>query len=461
MEPMPDPLFDVTFVTRPQPRLGGDYLHRTYWPAAALGEHLPTASIQLSHPDCLEAMATTRLLIVTMVMEADLARVFEERRRRGLPTIYEISDDFEAFPENLPLCRFYAQPWVRQLARELCQRADAVQFSSPGLARKYGHLNPVHRVFHNQAWDLPGEPRAIDAASTAPLRVGWAGMAGHYEDCADLAEFLAPSFGKRASKPFQAKHVSLTLMTTPRIAEALSNAKLTFRWQATGSMLDYGRFLDGIDVGIAHSSNNDFSLSRSDGKFIEYASRGVVPVCSRRGTYAETVRHDETGVLYGSPSQLRAELSRLKEAPLSRQRLSASVQDELRRSRNHRVAALARLEFYQAVVERAAREHPHAPQRPSRLAPARGFAQQIHEIEDDLQSALMQHRNESASPELLQTYWQLAQRAPDFYRIWERLLEVYGALGLTENLHVLQKRALHTRAVAFERAFGAPAGAPR
>jgi hypothetical protein len=141
--------FDVTFVTRPQPRTGGDYLHRTYWPAAALGEHLPTTAIQLSHPDCLEAMATTRLLVVTMIMEPDISRVFDERRKRGLPTIYEISDDFEAFPENLPLCKFYAQPWVRQLARELCQKADAVQFSSPGLARKYGNLNPVHRVFHN------------------------------------------------------------------------------------------------------------------------------------------------------------------------------------------------------------------------------------------------------------------------------------------------------------------------
>jgi hypothetical protein len=163
---MPDPLFDVTFVTRPQPRLGGDYLHRTYWPAAALGEHVPTTAIQLSHPDCLEAMATAGLLIVTMVMDADLARIFDARRQRGLPTIYEISDDFEAFPENLPLCRFYSQPWVQKLARDLCQKADAVQFSSPGLARKYGHLNPVHRIFHNQAWDLPGEPRAIDPAST-------------------------------------------------------------------------------------------------------------------------------------------------------------------------------------------------------------------------------------------------------------------------------------------------------
>src|SRR5688572_3514919 len=422
---MPDPLFDVTFVTRPQPRLGGDYLHRTYWPAAALGEHVSTTAIQLSHPDCLEAMATTRLLIVTMVMEADLSRIFEERRKRGLPTIYEISDDFEAFPENLPLCRFYAQPWVRQLARELCQKADAVQFSSPGLARKYAHLNPVHRVFHNQSWELPGAARVFDGSSSAPLRVGWAGMAGHYEDCEDLAEFLAPSFGKRASKPFLPKHISLTLMTTPRIAQALSNAKLNFKWQPTGSMLEYCRFLDGIDVGIAHSSNNDFSLCRSDGKFIEYASRGVVPVCSRRGTYAETIRHDETGVLYGSPAQLRAELSRLKEAPELRQRLSATVQEELRRSRNHHVAALERLEFYQGVVERVTSARPTPANRAPLPAREPGFQQPIHDIEEALQSALMQQRNEAASPELLQSYWQLAQRAPEFYRIWERLLEVY------------------------------------
>jgi hypothetical protein len=450
---MQDSPFDVTFVTRPQPRTGGDYLHRTYWPAAALGEHLPTTAIQLSHPDCLEAMATTRLLVVTMIMEPDISRVFDERRKRGLPTIYEISDDFEAFPENLPLCKFYAQPWVRQLARELCQKADAVQFSSPGLARKYGNLNPVHRVFHNQAWDTPGAPRPIDPTSTAPLRAGWAGMAGHYEDCDDLAEFLAPSFGKRASKAFAPSQISLTLMTTPRIAQALSNAELSFNWQPAGSMLEYCRFLDSIDVGIAHISNNDFSRSRSDGKFIEFALHGVIPVCCKRGTYAETIRHDATGVLYASPAQLRAELSRLKEAPELRQRLAATVEDELGRSRNHRAAALERLEFYQVIVNRAARAWAGAPRRRGRLVPARGFQQPVHDIEDDLQSALMRHRNESATPELLQIYWQLAQRAPDFYRIWERTLEVYNQLGLTENSAVLQKRAQHSKAVAFERAF--------
>jgi hypothetical protein len=450
---MQDSPFDVTFVTRPQPRTGGDYLHRTYWPAAALGEHLPTTAIQLSHPDCLEAMATTRLLVVTMVMDPDISRVFDERRKRGLPTIYELSDDFEAFPENLPLCRFYAQTWVRRLARELCQKADAVQFSSPGLARKYGSLNPVHRVFHNQAWDTPGGPRAIDTGGAVPLRVGWAGMAGHYEDCDDLAEFLAPSFGKRASKPFPARHVSLTLMTTPRIAQALSNARLSFNWQPAGSMLEYCRFLDSIDVGIGHISNNDFSLSRSDGKLIEFGLHGVIPVCCKRGTYAETIQHDATGLLYASPAQLRAELSRLKEAPELRQRLSATVQEELGRSRNHRAAALERLEFYQAVVERAARAQTGAARRRGRLAPAQGFHQPVHPIEDDLQAALMRHRNDSASPELLQTYWQLAQRAPDFYRIWERTLEVYNQLGLTESTAVLQKRAQLTKTVAFERAF--------
>ena len=442
--------FDCTFVTRPQPRDGADYLYRTCWPAMALAEHIPTTSIQLSHPQCLDAMASTGLLVVTMVMENDLVAVLDFRRARGLPTIYEVSDDFESFPENLPLCKFYEQPWVQQLARELCQKADAVQFSSPGLARKFGALNPTHKVLHNQAWDVPAPVRR---GQQRPLQVGWAGMAGHYEDCAELVEFLQPSFGRNAPHSFRPKDLELTVMTTPRIAEALTAAGIRFAWKAPGSMEEYGRFLDQLDIGIGFTAERDFSRSRSDGKFIEYATHGVVAVCSNRGTYAETVRHLETGVLYGTPEQLRIELEALTRHPERVAALRANAYEELRETRNHRAAARDRLAFYCEIVEGVRTRRPGAARVRSRLAPGRGHLHAVHEIEDEFQAALMQHR-EAPSGDLLARYWQLAQRVPDFYRVWEVLLKAYQQLGLTENLEALKQRATRTKELAFQRAFG-------
>ena len=95
--------FDVTFLSHPQPRDCGDYRHRTLWPAKALGELVPTVAVQTLHPDSFAAMLQCHLLVVGMVADPDVQAIVEERKARGLPTIYEISDDFKCFPSNTSL----------------------------------------------------------------------------------------------------------------------------------------------------------------------------------------------------------------------------------------------------------------------------------------------------------------------------------------------------------------------
>ena len=46
-------------------------------------------------------------------------------------------------------------------------------------------------------------------------------------------------------------------------------------------------------------------------KFLEYASRGVVPVLSRITPYQDSVQPGETGFLYDSPQELGEVLTRL------------------------------------------------------------------------------------------------------------------------------------------------------
>lgn len=448
MSPRPAPL-DCTFVTRPQSRRGGDYLHRARWPAEALAEHVPTTVVQLTHPQCLDAMAKTRVLMVGMVIDADLLRVIEQRRARGLATIFEVSDDFTAFPESLPLHDFYKQPRIQSLARELCRAADAVQFSSPHLEEKFADLNPVHTVFHNQAWSVPelSAPR-----SPAPLQVGWGGSSGHQEDTASFAEALAASFRFGAQRRFQSHQVRLELMTSPSIAEALTQAGLRFQRRATGNMNDYWAFVESLDVGLAHVSQREFALGRSDGKFIEYASRGVVAVCSRRGTYAQTVKDGETGFCYSTPEELSHILRSLHQDRSLLQRVRHAAHAEMLSSRNHRSAARQRFDFYQQIAKEAAQGREVSATDDSPLALVEGFHEPTHDSETAFLSAATQ-QNDGQSAEALAGFFSLTEKEPESYRAWDALAELYRRLGLTDHLPLLERTARDTKARAFERAF--------
>lgn len=410
---------------------------------------MPTAVVQLAHPRCLEAMAKTSVLVIGMVLEDDIVRVVDQRKSQGLATIFEVSDDFTAFPESLPLHSFYSQPHVQALARQLCRKADAVQFSSPHLARKFHDLNPVHTVFHNQAHEVP-DLKALP--SPAPLAVGWAGSNGHLEDVSSLCEVLEDSFRPGAHRRFPPHQMRLEVMANRSIADGLAEAGLEFQRHRTGPMSAYWQFLDSLDIGLAHVSQAEFALARSDGKFIEYASRGVVPVCSRRGTYAETVLDGETGFCFSTAKELNYILRTLHQSRSTLQRVRHNAHAHLRTTRNHRSAASERADFYREVAERAAHGQANDNCGRSPLAPEEGFAEPSHEVEVAFLMAALQ-QNEGQAAEALAGYFALTEKEPESYRAWDALTGLYRQLGLTESLPLLERTARDTKARAFEKAF--------
>ena len=98
----------VVFLSHPQGRDSGDYSHRVSLPGQALAAHLRVIDIQTSHPDSVGVALKADLLIVTMVADRMVASLISLRKQAGLPSAYEISDDFADFPPNLPAHAFYA-----------------------------------------------------------------------------------------------------------------------------------------------------------------------------------------------------------------------------------------------------------------------------------------------------------------------------------------------------------------
>jgi len=320
----------------------GDYFHRSFAPGKALSENSGVHVISLTneHRRKFAIIEAADLLVITMVCDLDLMPVVERRRWAGLPTVYELNDDVFDLPVSNPRRAFYSTPFNRQLTELLMKSSDAVQFSSSALQIKYGHYHDRSAVFSNQLSYLPPERLW---RNRRPVVVGWGGSMGHLEDLQTISDALSGWCRTRDD-------VKLHLMCAPAIAELFeavpAHKKTLF---PPGSMLDYHQFLGTLDIGIAPLNSVSYNSARSDVKFLEYASHGVVPVLQRARPYLETVREGKTGLMFDTIDELLRHLDHLVADYRDRVRLGIAARDFVLRHRTQVRGAVERLAFYQGL----------------------------------------------------------------------------------------------------------------
>jgi len=415
--------FLCTLFSHPQDRQSGDYLHRVVWPGKALGRFIPVHAIQSCHPDHLRELARSDVLVIQMVADAKLLGLIQGRRQQGKITVFEISDDFTAFPAHLPGHAFYASKEVQQAITTLASESDAVQFSSPFLQQKYQDLNPTHTVFPNQLISVPG----LKPSKKRKPALGWAGSIGHFDDAKRLAGALSR---------WPLKHqVQLHIMAAPEIIQLFHDARLDVQASPTGDMSAYLDFLKKLDIGLAVATTDDFSSGRSDGKFIEYASRGVVAICSDGPPYADSIDNGETGFLFGNDAEMLDTLTRLMEDAELRRRIRRQAHQYIRTNRTHAKAAADRFSFYAQLVDSQG-----SLSATDNAIVAAGYKEIIADIEPSFVQAMLMHR-EGRIPEAIQIYTRLAEQAPDFYLLWERMGQACTAIGAREQADSCNERA--------------------
>lgn len=420
---MPRKQFLCTLFSHPQDRQSGDYLHRVVWPGKALGQLVPVHAIQSCHPDCLRELVHSDVLVIQMVADIKLLDVIKKRQQQEKVTVFEISDDFADFPAHLPGHAFYADLEVQQTITTLASESGAVQFSSPFLEQKYRDLNPVHTVFPNQLPSVPG----LKPAKKRKPALGWAGSIGHLDDAKRLAGILSR---------WPLRHqVQLHIMAAPEIVQLFHDARLDVQASPTGNMSAYLDFLKKIDIGLAVATTDDFSSGRSDGKFIEYASRGVVAVCSDGPPYADSVSNGETGFLFGSKEEMLGILTRLVEDTELARQIRRQAHQYIRANRTHARAAEDRFSFYAQLIDSqgilSATDNAKV---------TVGYREIIADIEPAFVQAMLMHR-EGRIPEAIQIYTRLAEQETDFYLLWERMGQACSALGARGQADSCNERA--------------------
>jgi hypothetical protein len=422
------------FLSHPQSRDSGDYQHRVTLPARALARHWTVEDLQTSHPRFVERALRADLLIVCMVAEPVIARLIQARNAAGWPTAYEISDDFEHFPRSVSGHAFYSLPQTRRVIGDLAAASTMLQFSSHGLRQAYGHLNPRQAVFANQLDALPPlSPRSVEPDSLPVL--GWAGSAGHADDAMRLATLL--SVWARRRRDLGHALPVMRLMCAPLIARLFDGCGLRTELHPTGDFASYLGFLSGLDVGFACIGDDRFSLGRSDGKFIEMASRGVVCVASDLGEYRHAIDDGRTGLRFADEPGFQRALDSLVDDPAARMRIRSAAYDHVARHRLHTHGALERIAVYGELpgLHRAGARGLTRDNGAASADPAADDA-----VAGRVLTAALRHR-EGRHDIALDLYVACMQDAPSFFLPWERASFIARALGSSEEGDVLANLA--------------------
>jgi tetratricopeptide (TPR) repeat protein len=182
---------------------------------------------------------------------------------------------------------------------------------------------------------------------------------------------------------------------------------------------DYLGFLQKLDIGIAPLQDNPYNRCRSDVKFLEYASRGVVPVLSSLAPYKASVQQGETGFLYDSPQQLLSILSTLACDAGLRDRISKAAYTYVKRCRIEDIHAESRLAFYSSLIQKgkdSSALHPEVPL-VRRVEDADYFEVATSNVETLILEGI-NHEVAGVYEDAFKTYHRAAEENPDYSLPW-------------------------------------------
>lgn len=333
----------IVQVDSPQDETTGDFYYRTLAPGVGMAhcEGVHVVNLTYYHRLRHELMLDADVLVLNNICDADLLPVIRDRKAQGKLTVYELCDDLDALPPTSPMRAFYGQSNNMLLIKRLAHYCDALQFSSPELEMKYGHLNSRCCVFPNQV--LTASPERTHKPDE-PVIVGWGGSIGHFHDMEKISDRLIHWIMSR-------DNVRIYLMCADPIWELFEalpgDRKRRF---ATGSLDDYYSFVSHLDIGIAPLEDTPFNRSRSDVKFLEFAAHGVVPVLQATGPYLRSAKHGRTAFLFDTPDQLISTLDHLASDASARLSVSASAREYVLRERNYLDRGKDRVEFYRSLL---------------------------------------------------------------------------------------------------------------
>ncbi|MFZ7112555.1 MAG: tetratricopeptide repeat protein [Desulfatiglandales bacterium] len=386
----------------------GDYVYRIRQPGEAMGRipGIKVVDCYAYSPLLRELCLCADLVILHLLWEPDIIPLVLERKRLGLATVYEISDNFLAVP---PSCAHVTSSIKRPIAVstifQLIQLSDAIQGVSTILMDRFSFLHAHPVVFENHLMQVP----ELSWAPKENITIGWAGSTGHTEDLKWIAPLL---------KDICLTHpqVRFSFMggrqQYDEVFGGLANDQ--FSYTPGGVLSEYFTFLESLDIGLAPLKETPFNAGRSDVKFIEYASRGVVPVLSDFGPYQLHAKHEVNAFLFDGPDSLKKILETLIGDKGLRERVRQSAYAYVKNERVEADHARERISFYRQIaaqrppnplpVELLDKMNPETEYFQTKMTPSEQFLIQG-----------VDHRDQGKMKEAKELLWKSASESHNYY----------------------------------------------
>jgi glycosyltransferase involved in cell wall biosynthesis len=267
------------------------------WALRSFGGHDATAFSVLNTelPEDLDVFVGQ---IVSDVVRTEVWQGLARRPGRSFALVYELDDDVWTVPRSNPSYNYFADPEMRARIEDNLRVADAVTVTTDHLAEVVSPYNANVHVLPNcfDATILGHErPRG------ERLTVGWAGGSSHAHDFDAHCRDIAPFFRRNPD-------VDCHFFGTDYRAQVGRPDGRFTGW--VGNLVDYIHALD-FDIGIAPLAANAFNRSKSDLRFLEYASLAIPLVASDFGPYVDSIEHGVTGFTVRYPHEWRKYLTLL------------------------------------------------------------------------------------------------------------------------------------------------------
>lgn len=262
------------------------------------------------NPQLATAALSADLLLVQMPGAAEVEAIVRLRRARGLPTVFEITDNFLAINDWARPGHLLGSPLIRQQILYHASLCDALQIYARGLSQLFAGVND--RVLSFDPYvpipeQVPPRP--------AGFVVGWGGTRSHEPDLAAVAPAVV-AFCRRHPDASFAYMGALEVFA--RHFGDLDPAQTTAR--RFGDHDAYLDFVAGLDVGLAPLRPSPFNAARTDTRFGTYAAFGVAAVLEDGPVYGP---HHDRARLFRTPEDLVAILEELHASPAAVAELAA------------------------------------------------------------------------------------------------------------------------------------------
>jgi len=262
-----------------QPKNSSDFFYRVSQRSKEFVKHYKIKWVNIInlHEDKYEICKDADLLIINFVADIDLIPILEYRKSKNLPTIYEINDNFLAFQKSNPMSSYYNKLEIQGQIYDYIRQCDGIQLSSNLL---FNELNLEKYTENKKIITLKNcIDKIYDFKESDEFIIGWGGSSGHFEDIKSIAPILI-----KISKKY---NIKIAIKSDEKIKNLFRELGDNLIYEPFSNMEDYHKFLSTLTIGICTIQKDRFNKTRSDVKYLEYISHGVVPVCSDFGPYSD------------------------------------------------------------------------------------------------------------------------------------------------------------------------------